>query len=144
MIQKSLHAEGRRAERIAVGLTRRNQGKKDLRQPVDPVEVGLWWVSLDPGTVAVLEAHRTRAESWADAAAVDFAPDGCVFTLDPFGRTPWRPDSFGHAVDRYAWKTGAKIRLHDLRHLSVTQLIAAGVDVRTVGDAMAMPIHPQP
>lgn len=89
-------------------------------------------VALDAGTVAVLRAHRLRADGWADAAGVELPGDGYVFTLDPAGADPWLPDSYSHAFGRVVRHTGASIRLHDLRHFAATHAIAAGIDVRTV------------
>jgi integrase len=89
-------------------------------------------VALDAGTVAVLSEHRERAQGCAAAAEVELDPEGYVFTLNPTGKTPWLPDSYSHAFARMARKTGARVRLHDLRHFSATHAIAAGIDVRTV------------
>jgi hypothetical protein len=42
------------------------------------------------------------------------------------------PDSVTHRFGRLAKQLGLRARLHDLRHYAATQLIAGGVDVRTV------------
>ena len=42
------------------------------------------------------------------------------------------PDAVTHRFGRLARRLGLHARLHDLRHYAATQLIAGGVDVRTV------------
>ena len=43
-----------------------------------------------------------------------------------------RPDSVTHRFGRLTRQLGLRTRLHDLRHYAATQLIAGGVDLRTV------------
>ena len=58
--------------------------------------------------------------------------DAYVFSFDPAGRQPVHPDSVTHRFSRLARRLGLRTRLHDLRHYAATQLIAGGVDLRTV------------
>jgi integrase len=79
-------------------------------------------VALDPGTVAVLIAHRARAPI-----------DGFVFSHVADGSRPWRPHYVTLAFTRLRARVGlTSTRLHDLRHFAATQLLAGGQDVRTV------------
>ena len=58
-----------------------------------------------------------------------------AFVFSPFfdGTKPFRPDNVTGFFIRVRDSVGAKrVRLHDLRHFTATQLIGAGVDVRTV------------
>jgi integrase len=56
-----------------------------------------------------------------------------VFSYDPGGAVSWRPDSTTRAYARLCRRAGLPgVRLHDLRHYVATQLLGAGVDVRTV------------
>ena len=55
-----------------------------------------------------------------------------MFSFDPAGRQPIHPDSVTHRFSRLARRLGLRTRLHDLRHYAATQLIAGGVDLRTV------------
>ena len=49
------------------------------------------------------------------------------------GAMPWRPNRLTQAFARLRTPLGLdRVRLHDLRHFQATELIAAGVDVRTV------------
>ena len=62
-----------------------------------------------------------------------FNPDGYVFTTSADGLVPLHPDTITGAFRRLSDRVGLPgVRLHDLRHLHATQLLAAGVPVRTV------------
>ncbi|MHB8318221.1 MAG: tyrosine-type recombinase/integrase [Acidimicrobiales bacterium] len=90
-------------------------------------------VALDPVALAVLSQHRTRARSWAEQAGVVPADDAFVFSPFVEATTPFRPDNVTSFFIRIRDAVGApEVRLHDLRHFTATQLIGAGVDVRTV------------
>jgi integrase len=90
-------------------------------------------VALDPVALAALDLHRGRVNGWAADARVVVRPDGFVFSYDPIGgQAMWldRPTDY---VLRLRKVLGIpRLRLHDLRHFAGTQLIGAGVDVRTV------------
>lgn len=51
---------------------------------------------------------------------------------DLAGLRPWPPNMVTGAFRRLCEEVGVTARLHDLRHASASQLLAAGVDVRTV------------
>jgi integrase len=87
---------------------------------------------IDAETVAVLIEHKTRCEERAAALGTELASDAYVFSLDPLGETPLIPDTVTQRYARLAARLGIKSHLHALRHYSATELIAAGVDVRTV------------
>ena len=68
--------------------------------------------------------HQAHGELSADA-----------FVFSPYveATRPFRPDNVTSFFIRVRNEVGAPtIRLHDLRHFTATQLIGAGVDVRTV------------
>lgn len=89
-------------------------------------------VSLDGRTLELLASYKSQAESWAVAARVELASDGYVLSLDPSGRSPLKPDTITAGFTRAARRVGAKLRFHDLRHMSASLLICAGTDVLTV------------
>ena len=61
------------------------------------------------------------------------APNAFVFSPYVEATTPFRPDNVTSFFIRVRNEVGApNVRLHDLRHFTATQLIGAGVDVRTV------------
>jgi integrase len=85
---------------------------------------------LDAETAAVLAEYRQRCEQRAMVLGVMLASDTYVFSLDPAGRAG--PDSVTQRYGRLAARLGIKSTLHALGHYSATELVAAGVDVRTV------------
>ena len=90
-------------------------------------------VALDPGTAAVLRAHRRHQAERSLACGVGQAADGYVFSAEADGSRPWHPQVVTHRFERLRRRVGLSgVRLHDLRHYVATQLISAGVDLRTV------------
>jgi len=89
-------------------------------------------VALDPESVAVLQEHWERVGARLAELEVDASPDGYVFSPDPDGSRPFRPDSVTQRDGRLAARHRIDSTIHALRHYSATELIAAGVDVRTV------------
>lgn len=89
-------------------------------------------VSLDARTLDLLGQYRQQAQEWAAAARVELAPDAYVLSLDPTGRTPLKPDTITAGFARSVRRVGARLRFHDLRHMSASLLIGAGTDVSTV------------
>lgn len=90
-------------------------------------------IAVDAGTLAVLERLQRDREQMARMCERQLDPDGFVFSLDPTGAAPLHPDTVTKTFDRLRRSLGLRtVRLHDLRHLHATQLLAAGVPVRTV------------
>ncbi|WP_431973964.1 tyrosine-type recombinase/integrase [Micromonospora haikouensis] len=89
-------------------------------------------VALDAETVEVLRDQLARCEERASALGLSLAGDGYVFSPDPDGGRPLVPDTATQRFSRMAARLGMTTNLHALRHYSATELIAAGVDVRTV------------
>ncbi len=90
-------------------------------------------VSLDPASLADLRAHRKRCREWARSCGASLSDSAFVFSADPDGSRPWRPGRVTLAFSRLCEEVGvASVRLHDLRHFAATELLAAGVPVRTV------------
>ena len=90
-------------------------------------------VSLDSMTLATLEEHHRRCAERADACGAKLPRSAFVFSDSPDGATPWRPNRVTLAFRRLSDGLGITgVRLHDLRHFAATQLLAAGVPVKTV------------
>ena len=87
---------------------------------------------LDPETAEVLREHRARAEARAAAMGSPLRPNSYVFSGDPESLTPLNPDSVSQRYKRMADSLDIDTTLKSLRHYSATELISAGVDVRTV------------
>lgn len=90
-------------------------------------------IALDGFSVQVLRRHLDAALQRAAEACVAFHPDGYVFTFDPSGETPMKPDSLGQAFSRLCAKERVSgVSLHTVRHFSASVLVASGRDVRTI------------
>jgi integrase len=90
-------------------------------------------IALDQRTVALVIAHRDGVAARCAALGCELDLDSWVFSPVPDGSSPHPPRSLTQKYRRLAIKLGLRsTRLHSLRHYSATELIAAGVDVRTV------------
>jgi integrase len=90
-------------------------------------------IALDAETLSVLAAQRRRGVEVALQCGVQLPDDARVFSFDPAGETPWRPDVVTNRFAKVRRRAGLEsVRLHDLRHYVATRLIGAGVPVRTV------------
>jgi integrase len=89
-------------------------------------------VAVGADTLEALRTHRIRAAKTALASGVTLGPNAYVFSHTPDGQAPIRPDYMTHRFTVLAKRLNVTCRLHDLRHFMVTQLVAGGVDWRTV------------
>jgi len=90
-------------------------------------------VALDEVGLALLLLHRENVDDWAQHAEVTVPQDAYVFSPVLDGSQPFRPDNVTGFFSRVRDALGLHgVSLHDLRHFTATQLIGAGVDVRTV------------
>jgi integrase len=89
-------------------------------------------IALDPETVALLTEHRQRCAARADAVGVPLGGNAFVFSLAPDGSTHLQPNSVSQRYAKLVSRLGIESSIHKLRHYSATELISAGVDVRTV------------
>ncbi|MGH3872564.1 MAG: tyrosine-type recombinase/integrase [Pseudonocardiaceae bacterium] len=89
-------------------------------------------VTLDPETISVLTDHWNRSDARAVELSVALSQEAFVFSNVPDSSTHLLPSSVTQRYRRMAERAGIDTHLHNLRHYSATELIAAGVDVRTV------------
>jgi integrase len=89
-------------------------------------------VALGAETVELLRAHRLRQAATALACGASLPPGAYVFSRAADASTPISPDGVTHRFGKLVARLGVRCRLHDLRHFMVTQLVAGGVDWRTV------------
>ncbi|WP_254126748.1 tyrosine-type recombinase/integrase [Aquihabitans sp. G128] len=89
-------------------------------------------VAIDAGTVAALKRQAQRTAETALAAGAGRDPDPFVFAGRTDGGAPLSPDVVTGRFRRLAKVHAPGTRLHDLRHFAATQLLAAGVPVKTV------------
>lgn len=89
-------------------------------------------IALDAETVLVLRQQIERCRARAEALGFEFPTDGFLFSGSADGSTFLTPDSVTQRYDRMVTRLGIETTLHKLRHYSATELIAGGVDPRTV------------
>ena len=90
-------------------------------------------VALDPETLALLTKHRELWEQRCANLGCTLNSDAFLFSPAPDGTTAYAPRSLSQKYRRMATKLKLRsTRLHSLRHYSATELVAAGVDLRTV------------
>lgn len=90
-------------------------------------------VALDEGTVLLLREHRRRMEDQCRQLGIRLGASAYLFSPAPDGSAPFSPHAMSQRYRRLAGRLGLRsTRLHSLRHYAATQLVAAGVDIRTV------------
>jgi integrase len=89
-------------------------------------------VAVGASTLDLLRAHRVAQAKQALACGATLPVDAYVFSHVPDGTRPIDPDGISHRLQHLATRIGVRCRLHDLRVFMVTQLVAGGVDWRTV------------
>ncbi len=90
-------------------------------------------VALDPETLALLTQHRRLWEQRCASLGCTVDDEAFMFSPAPDGSAPYAPQSLTQRYRRMATKLKLRsTRLHSLRHYSATELVAAGVDLRTV------------
>ncbi|ANY06391.1 tyrosine-type recombinase/integrase [Pseudonocardia sp. HH130630-07] len=89
-------------------------------------------LTLDEHTVGLLRAHHELCCRNAEQVGAALTRAAFVFSRSPDGSTHLLPDSVTQRYGKLARRLGISTTLHKLRHYSATELIAAGVDPRTV------------
>ena len=90
-------------------------------------------LALDSYTVELLTAYRELCNDQCKSLGIALARSAFVFSTSPDFSTPRRPDSITQRYRRLAERNNLRsTRLHALRHYSATELLTAGIDVRTV------------
>jgi integrase len=89
-------------------------------------------IALDADTVELLADHRRRYEEAIQSVGATSRDDAFVFSHRVAHDRPYSPDWVSHRYARMCAKLGIDSHLHALRHYTATELLAAGVDLRTV------------
>jgi DNA-binding transcriptional regulator YhcF (GntR family) len=89
-------------------------------------------IALDPETVLVLREHLDRWNARLQLLGKRLTGRTYLFSGEPDGSTWPKPDSVSQRYDRLAARLDIATTFHKLRHYTATELITAGVDVRTV------------
>jgi integrase len=91
-------------------------------------------IALDSETLALLRGHRDRVR--ARTAEVNAELTGQTFVFAsvrcPDHGEPYSPHAVSSRYKEMAQRLGIQTHLHSLRHYSATELLTAGVDLRTV------------
>ena len=94
-------------------------------------------VSITTQATDALVQHRARAEQAASDNYRLVDPADLVFTSDATCRRPWRPELVTRRWERLRAAAGMPgVRIHDIRHFVATELLTAGIDVRTVANRL--------
>jgi len=96
------------------------------------------WIGINPAIAAspprVLTAQINPPSPTQEVVA---SPSSFVFSDELDGATSWYPDSVSRRFRKLCEREAVTgVRLHDLRHFVATQLLSAGVDVRTLRDVL--------
>ena len=88
---------------------------------------------MDSTTLLVIEQHRAAMADRTALAGVAMVPNGYVFYDALDGSQHWNLEWVTGTFRRTRAQLGLEhVRLHDLRHLHASRLLALGIDVRTV------------
>lgn len=88
--------------------------------------------ALDPTTMEILAEHRARYEDRMKQLDLPPRDDAFLFSYADAFEKPCNPDAVTHRYIRTCKSAGIDSHLHALRHYAATELLTAGVDLRTV------------
>ena len=117
---------------LGIVLVRKNYvqrgGQRELKVTKSDADRRL---SLDPLTVQMRKDFRQQRADQLAPGHLTVQESAFVFSPDPLGVNPWHPDHFTHEYRKLTDVLGIAEPLKNLRHFNATQLLAAGVDLRT-------------
>ena len=129
----ALHWHHLDVERSSLWVSRSTSQPKSGIKEKDTKNEGERRVGLDAQTMELLAEHRRRMSTQLASLGSDLTADAFIFSGAPDCSAPLHPRSVTQRYRRMAIRLKLRsTRLHSLRHYSATELLAAGVDLRTV------------
>ncbi|MHB1845325.1 MAG: tyrosine-type recombinase/integrase [Deltaproteobacteria bacterium] len=113
-----------RALSVVDGITHEGPTKTHQRRDIALDEVG----------VTVLRDRWQFQVELSERAGSPLVTAPFVLSYQAHAGAPVSPDTISHRFAKVAKSVGVDCHLHSLRHFSVTTLIGAGVDIRTVAE----------
>ena len=86
-------------------------------------------IELTDLLAGVLEGQRERMATRALLASGKLADDGFVFSFDPIGATPARPDWITKLLGRWSKRNGVRVHPHGFRHTFISGALLSGIDL---------------
>lgn len=89
-------------------------------------------IAVDSATVEVLREMRARYAENVQKLGLASREDAFLFSYEPACDRPYDPDGVSHKYADMCAALGIDSHLHALRHYSATELLTAGLDLRSV------------
>ncbi|MFJ8813051.1 site-specific integrase [Amycolatopsis thermoflava] len=91
-------------------------------------------IALDTETIVLLREHKARMQERCHELGAKRSENSFVFTSTRGSdlNEPYSPDAVSSRYKKMATRLGIDTHIHALRHYSATELLTAGVDLRTV------------
>ncbi|MHA6762183.1 tyrosine-type recombinase/integrase [Streptacidiphilus sp. PAMC 29251] len=107
----------------------------EIHEGAPKTDSGVRLIALDDETFEVLQAHRLRQEREREEWGDGWRDTGRIFTQEDGSLL--HPGKVSDLFERLVAAAGLPpIRLHDLRHVAATLMLAAGVDVKVVSETL--------
>ena len=107
----------------------------DIHEGAPKTDSGIRLIALDDETFEILQAHKLRQERERKQWGNGWTDTGRIFTQED--GTLLHPGKVSDLFERLVTAAGLPtIRLHDLRHVAATLMLAAGVDIKVVSETL--------